>query len=552
MKSTDCIVNPDDEDESMKSSITHHKMDFFSVNSLILLIIFTLLTTGYVLLNTRFGSSILTIILHNPKVPMVILLLPFIAAPLSVYIGYKSEDYRDILMVNMIFITLLLVLSLYTDIANGSMAVVMPKILGFGLHFKIDRLVWMLMLTASGLWLMSCIYAHNYMFEEEQHRNRFYFWMSITFGGVMGALMAEDLLTMFLFFEIMYISCYFLVAHNQTNSALLAGNRYIYLGVVGGLSILLSMSLIYAKTSTFIIAEIGSLIPAVWQTNQMFILIAIIFMLLGLAIKSAIFPLHFWLPEAHSSAPTPSSAILSGMVLKVYIFSIIKILFRAIGMDVITSVNLPFVITTLAIVGMIMGSILAIGQKDIKKMLAYSSVAQVGYMLLGIGLATELGMAAALFHIITHALMKSALFFCAGAIIYQKGKRDIREFQGIGYEMPITMVVFSIAAFSMIGIPGLIGFMSKWYLSIAALSSNKPVFVIMIMISSFLNAMYYLPIIITAFLKENKNRNNVLVKDKVPKTMIVPMVIMASLCVIIGFFPQWLMDFITKAITLFY
>lgn len=549
MKNSDLIMNPDD--EGLRSPLAPHKMDFFSVNTLMILIVFTLLTGNYILFNTDFGNYILTQILHNPKLPMFILLLPFMAAPLSAYMGMKSEDYRDIVMVNMTFISLLMVLFLYSDVLQGTLLVRMPKILGFGLNFRVDFLVWMLMLAAAGLWMLATVYGHNYMFEEEQHRSRFYFWMSITFGGVMGAIMAEDLLTMFLFFEIMYLSCYFLVAHNQSNSALKAGNRYVYLGVLGGLSILLSMSLLYYHTNTFEISEMSQGLIGIWQTNRITMTMAIGFMLLGLGIKSAIFPFHFWLPEAHSSAPTPSSAILSGMVLKVYLFSLMKILFRVLGTGIVLEIGLPWLLTTLAIVSMIMGSFLAIGQRDIKKMLAYSSVAQVGYILLGIGLANEQGIAAAMFHIITHALMKSALFFAAGAIIYQKGKRDVKEFQGIGYEMPITMVVFSIAAFSMIGIPGLNGFMSKWYLSMAALSADKPIFVVMIMISSFLNAIYYLPIIITAFLKENNSRKNILTIDQVPKTMLTPMVILASACVILGFFPQWLMGFIEKAIVLF-
>lgn len=551
MKNGDLIISPEGEEKGINSPLSHHKMDFFSVNTLIILIVFILLTVQYLLLHTSLGRYIFTEILHNPKLPMIILLLPFISAPLSAYLGMKSEDYRDIIMVNMTFITLLLVLFLYSDVMKETLLIQMPKILGFGLNFRIDFLVWMLLLAASVLWLLASIYAHNYMFEEEQHRSRFYFWMSITFGGVIGALMAEDLLTMFLFFEVMYLSCYFLVAHNQSNSALRAGNRYIYLGVTGGLSILFSMSLLYYHTGTFKIAEMGEGVSTLWQANQTAALAVMAFMLLGIGVKAAIFPLHFWLPEAHSSAPTPSSAILSGIVLKVYLFSLMKILIRILGPQVMNESGLPWLLTLLATISMIMGSILAIGQKDIKKMLAYSSVAQVGYILLGIGLANQMGYQAALFHMITHALMKGALFFCAGAIIYQKGKRNVKEFQGIGYEMPITMGVFSVAAFSMIGIPGLNGFMSKWYLSMAALSAGKPIFVIMIMISSFLNAIYYLPIIITAFLKENNSRKNVLTIDQVPKTMLAPMVLLATGCVVLGFFPQWLMGFIERAITLF-
>ncbi len=526
------------------------KSNVFSINSIVVLILFVLLIVSYTLFTTNIGLDIVKFLLSNHNIPIFTLLLIFSAAPLSVYIGNKSEDLRDSFVVNISFVALLMTLLLYPQVSKQPMILDLEKLLSFGLHFRIDQLTFMLMVIACSLWFFSLTYAHEYMAAEEEHRTRFNFWMMITFGGVMGALMSRDLLSLFLFFEIMYLSCYFLVAHNQTEGALQAGNRYIYMGVVGGLCILLSMSILYAKTNTFALVEINQSIQAIWATDKTSIVIALTSMLIGLSIKSAVFPLHFWLPDAHSNAPTPASAILSGMVIKVYIFSVIKVLFVMVGFDLLKEIPLSSIITSLAIVGMIMGSVLAIGQKDIKKILAYSSVAQVGYLLLGIGLTSELGLSATFFHIVTHALMKSILFLSAGAIIFQKGKRDVRDFQGIGYEMPITMTVFSIGAFSMIGIPGLIGFMSKWYLSLASLASGKQIYVIMIMVSSFLNAMYYLPIIITAFLKHSGKKSNTLTRDKVPNTMLVPMVIIAGAIVLLGFFPQWLMSFIEKAIVL--
>ncbi len=526
------------------------KSNVFSINSIVVLILFILLISFYALFTTNVGQEMVRFILSNHNMPIFTLLLIFCAAPLSAYIGNKSEDLRDSFVVNISFVALLMTLLLYPQVSKQPMILDMNKVLSFGLHFRIDQLTFMLMVMACSLWFFSLTYAHEYMAAEEEHRTRFNFWMMITFGGVMGALMSRDLLSLFLFFEIMYLSCYFLVAHNQTEGALQAGNRYIYMGVVGGLCILLSMSILYAMTNTFALVEINQSIKAIWATDKTSLVIALTSMLIGLSIKSAVFPLHFWLPDAHSNAPTPASAILSGMVIKVYIFSVIKILFVMVGLDILKEMPLSSIITSLAIVGMIMGSVLAIGQKDIKKILAYSSVAQVGYLLLGIGLTSELGLSATFFHIVTHALMKSILFLSAGAIIFQKGKRDVRDFQGIGYEMPITMTVFSIGAFSMIGIPGLIGFMSKWYLSLASLSSGKQIYVIMIMVSSFLNAMYYLPIIITAFLKHSGKNTNKLSRDKVPNTMLAPMVLIAGAIILFGFFPQWLMSFIEKAIVL--
>lgn len=526
-------------------------LDVFYINSIFILFATAFITGAYALMSTELGSSILKAVASFSYAPTMIIVLVFTAAPLSVIIGSKSESYRDMFIINIIFAVFILVLTMFPQVLKTPISITLPSILAFGVNLRVDQLTLLMVTAASLLWLMAMVYSHNYMILEENNRNRFYFWFLVTFGGVSGAMMANDLLTMFLFFEIMYLSCYFLVAHNQSGDALKAGNRYIYMGVVGGLSMLLGISLLYVYTNTFVIGEIMAPLQAQYADNSTVITFAVVVILIGFSIKAAVFPMHFWLPDAHSSAPTPASAILSGMVLKVYVFSLMKFLFKVVGLDIIRAINLNNILPPLAVVGMIMGSIFAIGQKDIKKILAYSSVAQVGYMILGIGLMNDKGFAAAMFHITTHALMKSALFLSAGAIILQTHKRDVRDFQGIGYQMPITMGVFTVGAMSMIGIPGLNGFMSKWYLSIAALEAGKPVFVFMILVSSFLNAMYYLPIIITAFLKKAPDRENVLVMDQLPVNMLIPMVLIGSGCILLGFFPQWVMKFVEHGITTF-
>ncbi|SNS09725.1 multisubunit sodium/proton antiporter, MrpD subunit [Anaerovirgula multivorans] len=526
-------------------------LDVFYINSIFILFAIAFITGGYAIMTTEVGIKILESVANFRYAPTMIIVLIFAAAPLSVLIGAKSESYRDMFIINIIFAVFILTLTMFPQALRNPINITLPSILAFGVNLRVDQLSLLMVLAASLLWLMVMVYGHHYMILEENSRSRFYFWFLVTFGGVMGAMMANDLLTMFLFFEVMYLSCYFLVAHNQSSDALKAGNRYIYMGIVGGLSILLGISSLYVYTNTFILGEIMAPLQVQYANNPTVITFAITAILIGFSIKAAVFPMHFWLPDAHSSAPTPASAILSGMVIKVYIFSLMKFLFKVVGLDVIRSISLNNILPPLAIVGMIMGSIFAIGQKDIKKILAYSSVAQVGYMILGIGLMNDKGFAAAMFHIITHALMKSALFLSAGAIILQTHKRDVREFQGIGYQMPITMGIFTIGAMSMIGIPGLNGFMSKWYLSIAALEAGNPIFVFMILVSSFLNAVYYLPIIITAFLKKAPDRENVLVMDQLPANMLIPMVLIGSGCILLGFFPQWVMKFIEHGITTF-
>jgi multicomponent Na+:H+ antiporter subunit D len=548
--------------------LTKKEIDVFDLNLLLILLAAVFIASNQ-FLSAGAGSLILTSFSRLSHTPVLLVLMTFLAAPVSVYIGAKSEDYRDVFLVNVLFISLLLTLSMYGKIMTKPLLLQIRHILFFGpefpplllqirhilffgLNFRVDRLTFLLVVAATVIWLLAMVFGHRYIKAEEKNRSRFYSAMIITYGCVMGGMMANDLFTMFLFFEMMYLSCYFIVSHSQTEEALSAGNRYIYMGIVGGLSMFLGISLIYASTRTLMISEIRMGLEAAWAGNSLILTVAIVSFLIGFIIKAAIFPLHFWLPNAHASAPSPASAVLSGMVIKVYIFSIMKFLFIVVGMDLFIAMGLLGIFAPLAVVGMIMGSVFAIGQTELKKMLAYSTVAQVGYMLLGIGLMSRLGLAASMFHIITHALMKSALFLSAGAILYQTGKKKIKDFNGLGYQMPVTMGVFTVGALSMIGIPGFNGFMSKWYLGMAALEAGKPVFVLMILVSSFLNAMYYLPIVIAAFLKEDPAKETRVSLDQIPLNMMAPLVLLAAGCILFGLFPQLVMGFIQSAIASFY
>ncbi len=214
--------------------------------------------------------------------------------------------------------------------------------------------------------------------------------------------------------------------------------------------------------------------------------------------------------------------------------------------------GLDKVLGPLALIGMIMGSVFALEQTDIKRRLAYSSVAQVGYLLLGMSAFSELGVSATMFHITTHALMKSALFLCAGAVIYQTGKRGIKDFERIGYKMPITMLVFTIGSLSMVGIHMFNGFISKWNLAMASVQGGKFSYVVLIMLSSFLNAMYYLPIVLSAFLKKGEQTDLTYEKDKVPMSMLIPMLLLGAGCLLFGLYPQLVMNIVEKGIAYLY
>lgn len=211
------------------------------------------------------------------------------------------------------------------------------------------------------------------------------------------------------------------------------------------------------------------------------------------------FPLHVWLPDAHPVAPSPASALLSGIMLKTGAYGLLRVIFNVYSYDLLKSSGWSTILAVLAVITILLGSAVALTQVDIKRRLAYSSISQLGYILLGMSIFNNNAITGATFHIFSHAFMKSALFLAAGAIIWKTGKRNVTEFKGLGRQMPVTMGCFSMAALAMIGIPPLSGFLSKWTLALGALDAGIPGYVLVLLISSLLNALYYLPIIIPAF-----------------------------------------------------
>lgn len=407
------------------------------------------------------------------SLPVVIIMIPLIGGPVEVLLGRKSENARDMAVVNTTVATFFLILAMYPQVAEGTMRFEIPQMLGLGLSFKVDLLGFIMVVTSSVLWVLVSIYAHDYM-SKEKHRNRFYLWMSITYGGILGTIMAGDLLTMFLFFEIMTFASYFLVAHNQSKESLLAGDSYIYMGVIGGLAILVGMILVYVFTGTVSFVPLATVISGV---GWMRYLIATMF-LIGFGIKAGMLPLHIWLPRAHPVAPTPASALLSGLMIKIGAFGILRVMTSYFmpakgtyaGYDDpvwAMSRNLGAAIIWIGIITMALGVFMALQQSHMKKMLAYHSISQMGYIIMGIGVAAYLGpkgamgFSGAIYHIVNHALFKALLFMVAGVIYLQTHEMDMYKLGGMWRKFPFAATVCLIAALGITGMPFFNGFASK-------------------------------------------------------------------------------------------
>ncbi len=490
---------------------------------------------------------------HFPIYLLILLLIGAVVIPL---VNKRYNKYSRGMIIGTMFMALLL-----AGVTLIQVRVYGPFSYNFGnwaanvgIQFIIDDFSALMTFVIVLLSLLIIIYSIRDV-EHEIHPKQllgYYCLVFLLVFSMIGITLTNDLFNLYVFMEILSLTSCGIISIKRNKENLLASFRYLMLGTIGSISVLLGIALIYMVTGELNMTAIYQSIDTVWELYPRNLLLALGFMIVGFGIKAAIFPLHSWLPDAHSNAPSPSSALLSGLVVKVYIFAIIKLLFRTMNEGIIVdTIGLNEYLLYFAAVGMIMGSVFAIGQTDIKRMLAYSSVAQLGYIVLGLSLATTEGLSAAFFHVISHALMKSALFLSAGAIIYKTEKRKISNLSGIGYEMPITMVVFSIAALGMIGIPGISGFMSKWYLALAVLESGKPWFLLVILLSSFLNAVYYLPIIVSAFLKPREDGSEEMTRDGIPRTMTMPMMIIAGLILLLGIFPQIIMNIIERAVPTF-
>ncbi|NKQ39494.1 MAG: monovalent cation/H+ antiporter subunit D family protein [Methanosarcinales archaeon] len=468
---------------------------------------------------------------------LIAIFTPFIASIFIYYAGEKSEKLRNILSVSTCIISFLAILAMAPAVLSGK---VLEFVLISGdysiieIVFRVDKLSLIIALFCSFEWIMATIYSIQYM-DHGKSINRFFMFMSLTLGSVLGVLLTGNLISLFIFFELMLISSYVLVIHGETPKAMHAGKLYIYIGFITGLLMFLAIAMTYISAGTMDFGYGGIL---EFDGVKSYIIFGL-FLIAAIA-KAGIFPFHIWLPVAHPIAPSPASAVLSGILVKEGCYLMIRVFYDIFGIDLIATMGVHVFVSILAGFTMFFGAAMAIKQTDIKTMLGYSTISQMGYIFLGMSLLTLYGLQASIVHIINHAIMKSVLFFCIGAIIHQTGLRSVEDMKGIGKKMPITMGIFSIAALSMIGIPLLCGFITKWLLVLGILevySAKYFIFIILLILSSIMSAIYFSPIMINAFFKDWDENKNINAKDP-SAYMLVPMLILAFLCILLGIYPD--------------
>ena len=369
---------------------------------------------------------------------------------------------------------------------------------GVPIALRVDAMGMFFALVASILWFFTSVYSIGYMRSLNEHaQTRFYASFAVAISATLGVAFSANLLTLYLFYEMLSLSTYPLVTHEQNAESRKSGRKYLtyILGTSIGLA-LPGMLIVYSIAGTLDF-KIGGILAGTGASAQTLALLLVLF-LFGFA-KAGIMPFHGWLPAA-MVAPTPVSSFLHGVaVVKVGVFSILRVIFHILGPEQLALANLGWIITSIASVTILTASLVALTQDNLKRRLAYSTIGQLSYMILGAGMLTAAGMTGGLLHIAMHAFGKITLFFCAGAIFVAAGKKYISQMDGLGRRMPITYLAFMFGSLSIIGMPPLGGFISKWNLVIGAVNSDQLLLLLVLLVSSLLNAAYFLPIVYRGF-----------------------------------------------------
>ncbi|MCG7849013.1 MAG: monovalent cation/H+ antiporter subunit D family protein [ANME-2 cluster archaeon] len=484
---------------------------------------------------------------HLPVLTVVIPLMAGFLTPIVGWIDRRLCWYW--VMLTMFAVLLMASSNLYTVITSGTIHYQLggwaPPV---GIEYVIDLLNGFVCLIIAFIGLMVGIYSIESITKELPNKIiPFYSLFLLLVTGLMGMTITGDIFNFYVFLEISSLTAYALIAIGDRGDGVVASFNYLIMGTVAASFILLGIGYLYAVTGSLNMADMQSILPSMYDNKV--VLAALAFFMVGFSIKVGLFPLHAWLPDAYTHAPSAASALIAGLMTKVGVYVMIRFMFSVFTPAfVIDITGMTEILTWAAALAIIVGSVLAIAQSDIKRMLAYSSISQIGYILLGVGLANVIGMQGGLLHILNHSLMKCALFLVAGAIFYRTGFRNLHQFQGLGKKMPVTTTVFLIAGLSMIGVPGTVGFTSKWYLVLGSINAGQWIFVAVILISSLLNIVYFWRVFDNIWFGHPHEVEHIK-RDEAPLSMLIPMVILAVLCIFFGLFAYYPLHYVLEPLS---
>lgn len=402
----------------------------------------------------------------------------------------------------------------------------------WGIEYRIDALNALMALIISLIAAVTLPYALKSVEKEiaGEQIPHFYSALLLCFAGLLGITQTGDIFNLFVFLEISSLSSYVLISMGKKRQALTSAFQYLIMGTIGATFFLIGVGLIYSVTGTLNMADLATRLPLVTATSTMHTGFA--FIMIGFALKLALFPLHLWLPNAYTYAPSVITIFLAATATKVALYVILRILFAVFPAGFVATTPTGDLLILAGLAGVLSASIYAVYQTNVKRLLAYSSVAQIGYMALGIGLGSSGGVMASVIHLFNHALMKGALFMAVGALIYRIGSSKLEDIRGLGRRMPWTFGAIVIGGLSLVGVPGTAGFISKWYLVLAALEQQAWLVVVVILVGSLIAAIYIGKIIETLYFQP-RPKNDSPIKEA-PVALLLPTWVLASANIYFG------------------
>lgn len=476
-------------------------------------------------------------------------------------IGWKKSSLAwPVMMLASLAASVISIINVLTVMERGPMRYLMggwkPPM---GIEYVLDHLSAFVMLVINVVGFFVLLHAKKIVtFEMKGKEGPYFAAISLMLCGFNGIVNTGDLFNLYVFLEISSLSLYGLIAIGEKPSPV-AAFRYLVMGAIAASFYLMGVGFLYISTGSLNMADVKAILPSLGAQPPV-VIVALGLMVMGMGIKMALFPLHNWLPDAYTYAPSTTSAIVAPTGTKVASYVLIRVLFFVFGVKFVAE-TLPVAktIAWLSAIGIIYGSILAIAQKEMKRMLAYSSVAQIGYIGLGIGMANPLALVGAVLHILNHAFMKATLFLVSGNFRFKLGHSNIFKLDNsIRKKMPWTMLAFTIAALSMVGLPPMAGFFSKWYLVLGTIQGSHWLFLATILVSSLLNAVYFFRILEKVYMKpvktneddghHDKEEEPEIKRDEVGGTMLVPTLVLAAALIVLGLLNAVLVNGIIKFI----
>jgi len=416
------------------------------------------------------------------------------------------------------------------------------------IYFKVDALGTLFAVLFSFIFLMIGIYSKDY-FHSKEHRKKFYLYFALAWIVYLLISFAGNVVTFYVCFELLTLTTFPMVLIDRTKESILAALKYLFYSLAGAYCALYGLFFLTRHTETLKFTPGGILSPDTIANYPGETLFCAFLMFIGFGVKAGLFPMHAWLPTAHPVAPSPASALLSGVIVKAGVLAIIRLVFEVFGTEILRGTWVQYTVLILSLITILLGSMVALGESRIKKRLAYSTVSNLSYILLGIFMFNETAFSGAILQLVSHALCKSALFLCAGSFLNQNITR-VEDLNGIGYRMRMTIWTFIIASLGLIGIPPTLGAFAKWNLGVGCFSSGVDYISVagpvVLIISALLTAGYLLPVGTRAFFKVGEESELSKNAHETTKVMTIPALVLAMLGLLLGILPTGLLNIVDK------